>query len=279
MNFFKHHPITSYILLTFLISWGGIFATTGFVDLSMDEFNQLMPAIVTFLISGPILSAIVISWVLDRNLSALIYEFKQWRVELKYWLIALFLVPLAPLITLLVLSLFSSSYLPIIVVTENKFELIAMGIGIGLFGGFMEEFGWTGFVAARTKKRPLFSLAITTGLLWGLWHLPTSFWGRSGTIGSVPLWIYLPVVLLAFTVPLRIILFWLYRQSQSIYPAMVMHASLIPSVFFVFVPQNTGWAHLFYYIVLAVVFWLIAWVLGMKERIHDPGILVADQGA
>jgi membrane protease YdiL (CAAX protease family) len=48
------------------------------------------------------------------------------------------------------------------------FELLGLA---GLFSGYLEEIGWTGFVTPRllVRRFPL-AAGILLGALWGLWH-------------------------------------------------------------------------------------------------------------
>lgn len=51
--------------------------------------------------------------------------------------------------------------------------------------------------------------------------------------------------------PYRMLMVWVYDCTDSLLMAMLMHASLIPSIFFVLQPLATGWACVAYYLVLA----------------------------
>lgn len=94
-----------------------------------------------------------------------------------------------------------------------------------LTGPVSEEFGWRGWVLPRLQEsRSALQASIVVGLLWGFWHTGPDFW-RLLFEGDVRAFLY-PLAMTAGTVPLSVILCWLYNSTgSSLLPPMLFHAS------------------------------------------------------
>jgi membrane protease YdiL (CAAX protease family) len=94
-----------------------------------------------------------------------------------------------------------------------------------LTGPISEEFGWRGYALPRLQERQTtVRAAVVVGLLWGAWHTGPDFW-RLIFQGDARAFLY-PAVLTIGTVPLSILLAWLFNVSGgSLLPGMLLHAS------------------------------------------------------
>ncbi|MEO1772483.1 CPBP family intramembrane glutamic endopeptidase [Candidatus Enterococcus ferrettii] len=85
-----------------------------------------------------------------------------------------------------------------------------------------EEIGWRGFLLP--KLNDLFGMrkaSLLSGLIWALWHYPILF---SGYVSQIPLWYQLTTyTLLVFA--LSFIMAFLRLRSNSVWPAILLHAS------------------------------------------------------
>jgi membrane protease YdiL (CAAX protease family) len=103
-----------------------------------------------------------------------------------------------------------------------------------------EEIGWRGLLVPQMARITTFNrMALITGLIWGLWHVPLLLFGdyNAGT----PWW----YALLCFTVlivGMNFAFAWLRLASGSIWPAVLMQAShnLIIQGVFDELTANTG---------------------------------------
>jgi len=149
------------------------------------------------------------------------------------------------------------------VVFSPKFtpQLFLFGIAAGVFAGFCEEFGWTGFAYPRMSSR-LGALrgALLLGLLWGLWHFPViDSLGAASPHGR-----YFPEFFTAFVamlVALRVLIAWLYTNTGSIRLAQSLHASstgclVLLGAYGVSAGQEALW-----YACYAAVLWLVVGVV------------------
>lgn len=84
-----------------------------------------------------------------------------------------------------------------------------------------EEFGWRGYLQIRLlAERPLIA-AISTGLIWGIWHYPLIFVGYEQYENKF----WGLVIFTVFTILLSIILGWLRLKTKSVWAASVGHGA------------------------------------------------------
>jgi membrane protease YdiL (CAAX protease family) len=260
--FIQRHPVLTYFALVFAISWGGILIVLGpggFTS-TPERLDMFLPFAVLAILAGPSVAGVLLTGLVDgrAGFRELLSRLSRWRVSAHWYAVALLTAPLIVMATLLPLSLISPVFLPGIFTASDKSSLLLSGIAAGLAGGFLEELGWTGFAVPRIKLRySLLATGLIVGLMWGAWHSPTSFWGSSDSAGAVSLAIYVPVALFSFLPAYRVLMVWVYDRTESLLLAMLMHASLIPSIFYVLTPPATGWAFVTYHLMLAAVLWVV----------------------
>jgi membrane protease YdiL (CAAX protease family) len=147
-TFVQRHPLATYFGASFIISWG-----SGLVvlvpKLVRGEAIPATDALLLFpvLVVGVGLTGIILTGIMEgrsgvRNLLARI---GRWRVGVR-WYAAAFLIPpgLIMLVLLSLSTLVSPDFAP------NFFPL---GTLFGLFPGFFEEIGWTGFAFPRMQSQ------------------------------------------------------------------------------------------------------------------------------
>jgi hypothetical protein len=61
---------------------------------------------------------------------------------------------------------------------------------------------------------------------------------------------------------------WVYDRTESLLIAMLMHASLIPSIFYVLTPSATGWAFVTYHLMLAAALWVVVAAVAVANGGH-----------
>ncbi|MFF4189799.1 CPBP family intramembrane glutamic endopeptidase [Nonomuraea sp. NPDC001831] len=82
-----------------------------------------------------------------------------------------------------------------------------------------EEFGWRGWLATRAASWGFWTLALVSGLVWIVWHLPVL-----AVIGDRPLWDI--VIYFAGMLPWAPLLLALRRRSGSVWPAVLTHGAI-----------------------------------------------------
>jgi membrane protease YdiL (CAAX protease family) len=151
----------------------------------------------------------------------------RWRVPIRWYLLALFLVPAGTM--LLALAFFGTEAL------ESPADgwPHVVGVVLGVFVlqlllfQLSEEVGWTGFFQERLSSRysPL-KLCAVVAFWWALWHLPDFFadegWGVEPVVSALVFFV-VEFVLLFFA---RVLITWIYvGTGRSILLVVVFHAS------------------------------------------------------
>ncbi|WP_285773126.1 CPBP family intramembrane glutamic endopeptidase [Microtetraspora sp. NBRC 13810] len=116
-----------------------------------------------------------------------------------------------------------------------------LGVLLGLVPGIVpymllsygEQIGWSNLLAVRlSATRSVDATALIVGLAWGVSHFPLMLLVPGGIEEGVPapyalLWFMVETVALAYP------LVWLRLRTGSIWPVLVLHATLNASVYFV----------------------------------------------
>ena len=234
-----------------------------------ERSKVLLPYLVMTMLAGPSFAGLLMTWLAGgrEGLRELGARLLRWRVGLRWWAIALLAAPLTLVATLFLLALVSPDYIPQILTTPDRPALLFLGLAAGLSAGFFEELGWTGFAIPRMRLR--FGLATTglvVGLLWGAWHLLTTWWGSGENVGTVPLAVYLPVLLFSFLPPYRMLMVWVHERTGSVLVAMVMHASLTFSMIILGPSLAPKGPVMTYHLAYAAVLWLVVGAVALAAH-------------
>src|SRR5215213_7261834 len=275
--FINRHPVLSYFVLAFAISWGGILPIIGGVGAipgTAEQTTKLFPAVYLVTVAGPSLAGLLLTGLTGgwAGLRQLLSRLLEWRVGAPWYAVALLTAPLTVMATLLALSLVSPEFVPGFLTTSIKASLLRFGIvaGLGLGTGSSEELGWTGF-ATPTLLRLRYGVIATglfVGLLWGAWHFLSNVWA-SGTSSGVPLVLFMPAILVSFLPPYRVLMVWVYeRTNGSLLVAMLMHASLV-AFWIISTPVGiTGMPLVTWYLVWAAVLWVVVGAVSLAQGGH-----------
>ena len=261
----ENHPVATYFVLTFIISWGGVLilgAPHG-MPTTQEQFERLYPIVFLPYLLGPLVSGLVLTALVNgrAGFQELFSRLTKWRVNPRWYAIALLTAPLLAVSILLALSLVSPAFLPAIVTADDKAALLMMGIAIGLIGGgLMEEPGWTGFATPKLRRRRgVLSTGLIVGFLWGVWHFLPTYWGSGDSAGALSLVLLLPpsFFYIAVLPAYRVLMVSVYDRTKSLLVIILMHASLTASTLFIFAPSVEGANLILYYLALAAVLWAI----------------------
>jgi membrane protease YdiL (CAAX protease family) len=277
------HPVATYYLVTFLISWGGLVLMLGGPDeITSQPTNAPFLPLYFVTVAGPSIAGILLTGLYsgEKGYREFFSRLFRWRVRVKWYVAALLIAPFTVFTTLLALSLFSPVFLPGIfsggdnpvasmfgLPGTNKITLLFFVIMIGVFNGLIEELGWTGFVTPRlTVKHNFITTGFQLGMMWGLWHLLSNYLGSAAGAGAFPLSLYMVVILFSFLPPFRILMTWVYHHTKSLFMAILMHASL--DIFWILSMPNvlTGQQRVIWYVTWAIVLWAIVVIIGIVRN-------------
>jgi membrane protease YdiL (CAAX protease family) len=276
-NIFNRRPVLSYYLLVFVISWGGtliLIGGPGNIPGSKEQAERLFFPALLIMFSGPFISGVLMNFLVDgkEGLRRLLRRLWHWKVNIRWYAIAILTGPLLVASVLFGLSLFNQAFLPGIVTTEDKIALVIFGLGWGLMGGgLLEETGWTGFAIPRLRQR--YSILLTgliVGALWSIWHLMIAFWASDYMAGedSWPMFVAGFLAFYALALPAyRVLLVFVYDRTESLPVIMLMHAFLSASTL-IFQPSATGGIAFIWNLVLGILLWVIVIALAISNRLH-----------
>jgi uncharacterized protein len=268
----RRHPALTYFTLAFAISWGGILAVVGPSNILASK--QLFDSYVWVppLVLGPMIAGIGTTWLVGGRAGLRNYRSRlvRWRVDARWYAVALLTAPVYYTLTALLLSTWSPAYLPNVVVSDDRAALLLQGLIVALSAGIFEELGWTGFAVPALRRRysPT-TTGVIVGVLWGAWHvLPETLGAKAFDFVS-----YLPLQLVTVIIGLtgfRILMVWVYERTHSTLIGILMHAGLTASLMLL-QPVVIGRSLLFVGIVLDLVPWLIiAAVMLFARRAPEP---------
>jgi len=269
----KRHPVWAYFTLTFIISWGCVIILSAPYGMptTSEQFENLWATVVLPYFLGPCLAGILLTGLVygRAGLRELLSRLLRWRVGARWYAVALLTAPLLVTPILLAFSLISPIFLPSILTAADGVSLILSSIVTGLiFGGLMEELGWTGFAVPTLRRRyGVFATGLIVGVLWGVWHFPPKIL-ISRALGLSP---FLAVDLFTAVLNLtawRILMVWVYDRTGSLLVTMLMHASLTSSTLLILAPSATGAPLLTYNLVAAAAAWVVVAAVAVVNRGH-----------
>jgi membrane protease YdiL (CAAX protease family) len=221
------HPLVFYFLIAYAGSWLVWMPLalsedgTALLPFSSPLLAAVFP-VAPFL--GPFLSAFVMTGATEgrAGVGRLLRRFVLWRVGLRWYLFALFVVPALFVLSVILLPGVLASFQGLAPLAP--LPLLSLFVYVFFLGGPLgEEPGWRGFALPRlqTMHGPLVG-SLILGPLWGLWHLPLFWfpaWNTPPTILNIVLYV---ISAIAFT----IVMTWVFNNTKgSLLIAVLMHAS------------------------------------------------------
>jgi membrane protease YdiL (CAAX protease family) len=261
-TFIQRHPVLTYFILTFALSWGGMLLVIGGRGAIPGTSEQTDPFVYLAMLPGPSIAGILLTGLVygRAGFRTLLSHFLSWRVGARWYAVALLAAPLVASTTLFLLLPTSPVFLPGIFASNDKASLLLSSIVAGLVVGIFEEIGWTGFAVPGLRRRySVLSTGLIVGLLWGVWHLLLFFWTSGGFSGTLSLALFLPAVLFCEGVApvFRVLMVWVYDRTGSLLVAILMHASNTGGVMMILMPLAIGLPLMIWYLVLVATLWIV----------------------
>jgi len=155
------------------------------------------------------------------GIGRLLRRYVRWRVQIRWYLFVLLVIPAAELLGAVVVPGAAASYQPVTAAMLAAYPLALLSTLV-LGGPLGEEPGWRGFALPRLQRSmgPLVG-SVVLGVLWALWHLPL-FWSGVWTPPTVPDIAMFIVMITGLT----IVMTWVFNNARgSLLLTMLMHAS------------------------------------------------------
>jgi membrane protease YdiL (CAAX protease family) len=281
--------IIVYLLIAFGLAW---FLWEIPLRIGLSPDNPLFQLAILPGAFAPAVGAVVVrKWVTQEGFrdAGLRINLRQWRYYIAGWSLPLVVVAVITLLAAFLAITYpdftleralrelipDGTPLPsippgIFVLLPLQFMIVALVATPILWG---EEFGWRGYLQIRLmSNRPLLA-AISTGLIWGLWHLPINL--RGYNFPGNPLLGML--VFMVSAVMLSIIFGWLRVRTGSIWSASLAHSATNAvggSLTLLLFMGGPNWIFVSYVGVLA---WvplgiICAWIVATGQLTESSGI-------
>lgn len=177
----KHHALLCFFSLAFLISW------SFSIPLALARAGLVSPAppfAIHYLASiGPLLAAVIVTWVCDGPAGAkhLIAGLGRWRGSLR-WLLVCVGAPIGLFALAVGWAYAENGRVPDLRLLGDVDYLPHLGIAGAvclwlLTYGVGEEVGWRGFALPRLQRRhSALAASLLLSIAWAAWHLPAFFY-------------------------------------------------------------------------------------------------------
>jgi membrane protease YdiL (CAAX protease family) len=207
-NWARRYPLAIYFVLVFGLEWILFFALASVVQpLVALLIGSWLPNVVGVLVAGMARGR--------AGLRELLSKVLLWRINFKWYAIALFL---PPTMGFLAIGLYVLSGRPAPQAAPMN-QLLPIAVLAVFTGAMGEELGWRGTALPHLQSRwsPLVS-SLILGVLWGLYHLPAFLMSGLPQEG-------LPVLpLLAGATGLTILITWTFNRTHgSLIPVFLYH--------------------------------------------------------
>ena len=213
--------LLAFVLLTFLISWTawGILAV-----LSIGPGEALDLGLLLFIIGGlgPPIAAVIVTRFTEgsRSMRQLLGRLLRWRVDVRWYGVAVLLPAVFVISALLLDWLFRGEHTPI---PAPDFVLIMVVLIItqSIFFGGLEEIAWRGYALPRLQSSlNALTTSLVLGVVWAIWHAPL-FVIPGTTQTDLPAVPYFLVGL-----ALAVLFTWIYNSTRgSLLLAVLLHGS------------------------------------------------------
>ncbi len=233
----KTKGIVAYLVIAFGVSWT-VWEIPAQKGLSLD--HPVFGAMILLGSFGPALACFVVrKWITREGFgdAGLRLNPTKWRYYGYAWALPL-VIALAVVVSGILLGIGEPDFSPHDLDTRVPvvqlphlpspvhFVLIVVQVMITatimaplLFG---EEFGWRSYLQIRLfNDRPVVA-AVTTGIIWGVWHSPLNLRGYNYPDHPLLGLFLFPLLMVLLSIPLG----WLRLKSKSIWPACLGHAGV-----------------------------------------------------
>lgn len=254
----QHHPVSSYFLLTFAVSWTGALLVAA-PQLARHAPVTKLTGILMFpvMLLGPSLVGITLTRIVDGSSGLRKLSFRIVRKQVPPpWYATLLIPPTLILALLLCLEKFVCHvYAP---------NLFVIGILFGLPAGVLEEIGWTGYVfpkmLSQDKQSNALLSSVSLGLLWSAWHLPVvNYLGTATPHGHY--WLAFFLVFTIAMTAIRVLICWIYIHTGSVLIAQLMHVSSTGSLVVFSAPRVSAQQEVIWYGLYGISLWLVVTVV------------------
>ena len=208
MQLLRRHPLISFFVMAYAISWTYVIVfliVWPLPDTIVTDTPELL---------GPVVAGFVMTAVMSgrAGVRQLLRRFVMWRVNGAWYLYALLAIPALYVIGVaLVPGALGSFKAPSL--TMSLLYPVFFIVVLVLDGPLLEEPGWRGFALPRLQARwgPLVGTVIL-GIMWGSWHAPQYF-TKTFAAANGGLSVSGVIVFLLATVIFSVLITWAFNNT------------------------------------------------------------------
>lgn len=211
----KRHPLVAFFVLAYAFSWW--------------PWALSMPGLPLFPL-GPMVAALTLTAVINGRdgLKALLAKVVQWRVNLRWYGVAL-LLPVALGLSAIGMNLLLGAPMPAATQLPQWAVILSVLLSQVIFIQIGEELGWRGFALPRLLEgRSALAASLILGLLWLGWHLPSY---ATGAISAI----LIPAPFIT-----AFLFTWLYQHTNGSVLIAILFHSMLNTVSDIFYRLFTG---------------------------------------
>ena len=236
----RRYPLVAFFVLAYGITWL-LWAPLVFAGVPAFSATRHVPTLAALpaVAVGVTGSALFMTWVTQgrAGLRRLFDRLRCWDVGLRWYAVALLLVPLGEVLLTAVVT--GPGALRALTPAALAVYPAAYASHF-IFGPLFEETGWRGFALPRMQQRfgPMRG-TLLLGLLWAGWHffLYLPAWLDAGAVGAAAD----ALIFVAFTVAVSVLFTWLSNNTRaSLLLAILLHGSFDGTATYVQVLADRG---------------------------------------
>jgi membrane protease YdiL (CAAX protease family) len=238
--------LTPFLVITFLLTWGLAAVLFLFYDQVVAIFGEVSTSNPLYILAvyspGIAGTFLVLRHYGLKGLGSVLQRLTLWRAPLKWWLFLLLGVPVIFFAGAAIKGTISDPF------PFTPWYQVLPALGMALFLGPIEEFGWRGVALPLLQRKfTPFWAGLILGLVWAAWHVPAFMMG--GTPQSN--WSFIPFF--AGVVALSIVLTPLFNASKgSLLIAVLYHFQMMNPLW----PDAQPWDSLIIILAAVVIVWL-----------------------
>ncbi|WP_340110970.1 CPBP family intramembrane glutamic endopeptidase [Maribellus mangrovi] len=264
MTVLQKNQVVLFFVLVFVISWTLIYAIFGSEGIPATKEQQELIGMT--ILMGPSVAGLLLILLYDnmQGLKLFASGLIRIKVNVKWYLVALLTAPVTTFAGLFINSLFFENAQANFIVTDDLIGLISLGLIGGLFVGFFEEVGWTGFAIPKLlRNHGILYTGLLVGIVWGAWHF-ILFWEGNSFKELIP-FLLLVARLFSWLPAYRILMVWLYKNTNSLFLVIVMHMVLVASLAIID-PVLEGKELLAFIVIRALILWVLVGIVNLITR-------------
>lgn len=266
----RRWPLVSYFAITFLLSWGGLFLVAGFSGLPLGGGGAASQTVLFSLplIAAPAIAGILMTLAMDgrAGLRELVRRLTQWRVERRWYAVALLPIPLVMIAATAAFALGFDFPLRL-VASDDRLGVVLTSAVASLVVATFEEIGWTGFATPRLRQRyGVIKAGLLLGAIWGAWHFPM-FATAASFAAPLPAALLFAQIF-SWLPPFRASMVWVYDRTGSLPLVTLIHAAVTFETLLLEPLTRSVDLLLASVLVLAAAQWILMFVLTTPNRIR-----------